>query len=171
MRERWLSPKALLVHVAGLFVVGSCLALGYWQYLRATGGNSLSWAYVFEWPVFAGFAAYLWWDFVHHPHRDEPIDAPPHVLPPGWARAVGRGRTGTLPPSYAGTLGRAAGHDDRPAALTEAEEESRTPPGVEVLAPGEAEPRDDKARHEAEELAAYNRYLAELSASGKPKRW
>ena len=29
-------------------------------YGRATGGNSLSWAYTLEWPVFAGFVVFLW---------------------------------------------------------------------------------------------------------------
>ena len=27
---------------------------------RAVSGNSLSWAYVFEWPIFAGYAIYMW---------------------------------------------------------------------------------------------------------------
>ena len=27
---------------------------------RAIQGNSLSWAYVFEWPVLAGYAIYMW---------------------------------------------------------------------------------------------------------------
>lgn len=27
---------------------------------RALGGNSLSWAYVFEWPIFALYAVYVW---------------------------------------------------------------------------------------------------------------
>jgi hypothetical protein len=36
------------------------LWLGYWQYHRAVGGNGLSWAYTFEWPLFAGFAVVFW---------------------------------------------------------------------------------------------------------------
>lgn len=27
---------------------------------RAIGGNELSWAYVFEWPLFGGYAVYMW---------------------------------------------------------------------------------------------------------------
>lgn len=27
---------------------------------RALSGNSLSWAYVFEWPIFAAYAIYMW---------------------------------------------------------------------------------------------------------------
>ena len=33
--------------------------------LRALGGNTLSWAYVFEWPIFAAFALYMWWNLLH----------------------------------------------------------------------------------------------------------
>ena len=36
------------------------LALGYWQLRRAEEGNALSWAYTFEWPVFAVFAVVFW---------------------------------------------------------------------------------------------------------------
>ena len=36
------------------------LWLGDWQFHRAMGGNGLSWAYTFEWPLFAGFAIVFW---------------------------------------------------------------------------------------------------------------
>ena len=42
--------------------------------VRAVGGNSLSWAYVFEWPLFAGYAIYMWWRFVHE-KPEEPLEA------------------------------------------------------------------------------------------------
>jgi len=36
--------------------------LAFWFELgRAEGGNELSWAYVFEWPLLAVFAIYMWW--------------------------------------------------------------------------------------------------------------
>ena len=41
------------------------MALCLWQLSRALGGNELSWAYVFEWPLFAAYAVYMWWRFVH----------------------------------------------------------------------------------------------------------
>ena len=41
------------------------LALGWWQLTRAISGNDLSWAYVFEWPLFAGYAVYMWWKLTH----------------------------------------------------------------------------------------------------------
>jgi hypothetical protein len=34
--------------------------LGDWQLHRALSGNALSWAYTFEWPLFAGFALVFW---------------------------------------------------------------------------------------------------------------
>jgi hypothetical protein len=36
------------------------LWLGDWQFHRALSGNALSWAYTFEWPLFAGFAVVFW---------------------------------------------------------------------------------------------------------------
>jgi hypothetical protein len=55
VRPRWLGwHLAMVVSVAGM------LALGYWQLRRAEEGNALSWAYTFEWPVFAVFAVVFW---------------------------------------------------------------------------------------------------------------
>jgi hypothetical protein len=54
-RPKWLGWHALMV-----LVVLGMLALGDWQLHRAEAGNSLSWAYTFEWPIFAGFAIVFW---------------------------------------------------------------------------------------------------------------
>jgi DNA-binding transcriptional regulator of glucitol operon len=69
----WLSPRALKLHAVILIVVPAFAALCVWQIYRAVDGNSLSWAYVFEWPLFAGYAIYMWWRFVHE--KPEPADA------------------------------------------------------------------------------------------------
>jgi len=45
------------------------------ELLRALGGNKLSWTYVFEWPLLAGFALYLWWHLFNGTDRRRP--APP----------------------------------------------------------------------------------------------
>jgi DNA-binding transcriptional regulator of glucitol operon len=58
--RRLLTPRWLARHALALVLIGGCLALGVWQYLRASGGNTLSWAYTLEWPLFAGFIAYMW---------------------------------------------------------------------------------------------------------------
>lgn len=48
--------------VAGLAFCG----VAFWFELhRALGGNGLSWAYVFEWPLLGGFAIYMWWKVLH----------------------------------------------------------------------------------------------------------
>jgi hypothetical protein len=38
-----------------------CIGAFIVELWRALGGNSFSWMYVFEWPLFAGFAIYMWW--------------------------------------------------------------------------------------------------------------
>ena len=58
--RRLLSPRWLAVHALALVLVAACLSLGIWQYLRAAGGNTLSWAYTFEWPLFAAFVVWMW---------------------------------------------------------------------------------------------------------------
>jgi hypothetical protein len=59
MKGLW-TPAWIARHVLALVLVAGCLGLGWWQFRRATGGNALSWGYTFEWPVFAGFFAFLW---------------------------------------------------------------------------------------------------------------
>ena len=60
---RWrflITPKWLAWHLIMIGSVYGMLALGDWQLHRAEAGNSLSWAYTFEWPVFAVFAVVFW---------------------------------------------------------------------------------------------------------------
>ncbi len=52
---RWLSWHLLMV-VSFL----GMRWLGDWQFHRALAGNGLSWAYTFEWPLFAVFAVVFW---------------------------------------------------------------------------------------------------------------
>ncbi len=61
----WFTRRAVKLHVVILIVVPAFMALCVWQLSRALAGNSLSWAYVFEWPLFAAYAVYMWWRFVH----------------------------------------------------------------------------------------------------------
>ena len=55
LRPRWLAWHAFAVLAAAGMVY-----LGDWQLHRAESGNELSWAYTFEWPLFAGFGLYFW---------------------------------------------------------------------------------------------------------------
>ncbi len=139
--------------------VATCLGLGWWQLQRALGGNHLSWAYVFEWPVFAGVVVYFWWDLIEHPTIEPAEKVPPDVLRPGWFRAQQKGELEAprraLEPGGSGELGQLEpfpwpnGRNGEPGAV------EILPPDPEQLTP--------KERKEAEQLAAYNAYLARLA--------
>ena len=93
-RRRWLSRRALVLHLELLLVAPGCVAAGWWQATRALAGNSLSWFYSVEWPVFALIAAWGWWFLVHEdpaayaarrlrqPERRAPMAAVSSVLAP-----------------------------------------------------------------------------------------
>jgi hypothetical protein len=53
-------PRWLAWHLFAVVAVGGMLWLGDWQFHRAVGGNGLSWAYTFEWPLFAAFGVVFW---------------------------------------------------------------------------------------------------------------
>ena len=55
VRPRWLGWHLLMV--VSFF---GMLWMGDWQFHRALAGNGLSWAYTFEWPLFAVFAVVFW---------------------------------------------------------------------------------------------------------------
>jgi len=55
-----LRPRWLAWHVFVVLATAGMIWLGDWQLHRALSGNSLSWAYTFEWPLFAIFAVYFW---------------------------------------------------------------------------------------------------------------
>ncbi|MFC7532624.1 hypothetical protein [Actinoplanes sp. GCM10030250] len=59
MKGLW-TPAWLARHVAALVLTAACLGLGWWQFSRATDGNSISWGYMFQWPVFGGFVVFIW---------------------------------------------------------------------------------------------------------------
>jgi len=53
-------PRWLGWHLLVALAFWGMLWLGDWQFHRALGGNGLSWAYTFEWPMFAVFAVVFW---------------------------------------------------------------------------------------------------------------
>ncbi|MBM7080341.1 MULTISPECIES: hypothetical protein [Micromonospora] len=75
MKRLW-TPAWIVRHVALVVLVTGFLALGWWQISRAASGNTLSWAYAVEWPIFAGFVVFVWWREVRHALR-APTAAPP----------------------------------------------------------------------------------------------
>jgi hypothetical protein len=136
--------------VAVALVVPGCVALTWWQVARALSGNTLSWVYSFEWPIFAAYALYMWWKLLH----EEPASEGDHPKPVGVAAGVAATPGAPLPGD-----GAARGDQAR----------VRPAPGADDGAGAEAKAGEEGA--DEEELAAYNRYLAELNASGKRKRW
>jgi hypothetical protein len=55
-----LRPRWLAWHGFAVVATTGMLWLGDWQLHRAESGNELSWAYTFEWPLFAIFGVYFW---------------------------------------------------------------------------------------------------------------
>jgi hypothetical protein len=60
------SPRRnVYTHLTAAIVVPGCIALCWWQVSRALSGNTLSWAYVFEWPIFGAYGVFMWWKLIH----------------------------------------------------------------------------------------------------------
>jgi hypothetical protein len=81
---RLTGPEAVKLHVTLGLGLALCIVAFYVELGRALGGNSLSWAYVFEWPMLGVFAVYMWWNVLHQNRRrrrpPEPVQvAPEHV--------------------------------------------------------------------------------------------
>lgn len=84
------TPKWLGWHGFVILSTLGMLWLGSWQLHRAESGNSLSWAYTFEWPMFAIFVVVFWIktirDEVYPPAQAKPRDA--FALPVGGGEAA-----------------------------------------------------------------------------------
>jgi hypothetical protein len=65
VQRRTTKRRNLYTHLTAAVVVPGCIVLCWWQITRALSGNSLSWAYVFEWPIFGGYAVFMWWKLIH----------------------------------------------------------------------------------------------------------
>ena len=153
--QRWLSKRAVVFHLLLAVIVPGCMIAGWWQLQRATGGNTLSWAYTFEWPIFAVLAVVGWWQLIHEDpadvqaRRDERARRAKEVGPPTMAPVPAPERlmltTSTGP-------GLAAGPGSASATVVEE---------TDVQSVEEA----------AAALDAYNEYLASLATKGKAKTW
>jgi DNA-binding transcriptional regulator of glucitol operon len=65
VRDRWLSKRAVSLHVAALVAVPACAVAAWWQVNRAQDGNDLSYLYSVMWPVFGVLAVVFWWMLIH----------------------------------------------------------------------------------------------------------
>jgi hypothetical protein len=148
--RRYFAPRLIGMHVTLLVILPTFAWLTWWQLGRALGGNTLSWAYTFEWPLFAGYAVYVWWQLIH----DRSTGVP---RLPAASGAEESGGEGILEPGWALTGGR---RRNVAIAAGSAVEEER--PGGERFAPQTSE--------EAARLAEYNRYLAGLDADSRAGR-
>ena len=144
--RRYFTPRCIGLHVTLLVVLPVFAWLTSWQLSRALAGNTLSWAYTFEWPLFAGYACYMWWQLI----PDEPAavtrgtvappeagDTVPDRLQPGWALSGGRRKNVAI------------------ASATAIDEETG----------GRGERYRPQTAEEAAALARYNERLAELDAA------
>jgi hypothetical protein len=133
-------PHWLGWHLFVVLAFWGCLWLGDWQFHRALGGNGLSWAYTFEWPLFAVFGLVFWARTIRdefHLRRGGVTEAD-LVAAAALAKSMATLPKGAMLP--AGSL----------------------PEGVDIRRlehPGNVE--------EDPELASYNAYLAKLNAEVK----
>jgi hypothetical protein len=149
VQPRWrilLTPRWLGWHLfAVVAVVGMCW-LGDWQFRRAMAGNTLSWAYTFEWPIFAIFGVVFWVKTIRdelHPAAGDGRQATEVTLPAGAGPAAGAGTQ----------VGTGAGN-------------GAADPQARGGIPG-AGSGPDAAGPDDVELAEYNAYLARLSSEVK----
>jgi hypothetical protein len=130
------TPRWIGWHLLMVVTFWGMVWLGDWQLRRALSGNGLSWAYTFEWPLFACFAVVFWAKTIRDEFRIRRGEiAPPGGgdLPAGTAEAVQVQPVQAVRAAGAGGAGGAA------------------------QAAGAGDDED-------EELSAYNAYLARLNA-------
>jgi hypothetical protein len=60
------------IHLGLVLALLICVPLFFIELSRALGGNSLSWAYVFEWPLLAGYAIYMWHSLLRQERGEVP---------------------------------------------------------------------------------------------------
>ncbi len=84
--ERLTGADALRLHLTLAAGLALCVAAFTFELLRALGGHEFSWLYVFEWPVFAGFALYMWWSLLNGHDRRRPASPSAPVRDDGPSR-------------------------------------------------------------------------------------
>ncbi|HLI39187.1 MAG TPA: hypothetical protein VKV80_17895 [Streptosporangiaceae bacterium] len=105
---RWrflITPRWLAWHAFAVAAFCGMLWLGDWQFRRAMSGNALSWAYTFEWPLFAIFGAIFWAKTIRDEFRirsggtmRQDGDGAGHGLPAGAGPPAGIGSPAGMMP-------------------------------------------------------------------------
>src|SRR5579859_1062669 len=122
VEQRWrvlFTPRWLSWHTFAVLAFIGMWWLGDWQFRRAVAGNSLSWAYTFEWPIFAIFGAVFWVKTVKDELRPpEPAAFAAEVDLPAGAQP-GSGQDAGAQARAAGADGYGAGDGEADAELAE----------------------------------------------------
>ena len=194
LMRKYFTWRCILLHVLVLIVAPACFLLGLWQYHAARSGNTLSWAYTFEWPIFGLYAIYVWWRLINEKStalarlwaaRDRTAAASsgmPLEEVPGWAldkdlsAAVIQASLGTPGSPMLADGPRAEALESQDKKLADAQRAGSVIAGDPPEATG-----DDRQPVDAQvvgvkvlvdkDLEAYTRYLAELNRSDPPKHW
>ncbi|HEX3460804.1 MAG TPA: hypothetical protein VHT49_07855 [Acidimicrobiales bacterium] len=181
--QRYFTPRRIGMHITLLLLLPTFGWLTWWQFQRAYDGNTLSWAYTFEWPLFGGYAIYVWWQLIH----DDPTPFTRNrsgarygpdgeVLgpedQPGWALGSGRARRRAARAAE----GPVGGEAPSTATAGTMSHSTAVPPPTQSTEPVELADDEvvsdiDGDEVEDPELAEYNRYLADLNAGPERKRW
>lgn len=69
--RRFFTPGWLGLHALAIALCSAFLVFGWWQLSRAQDGNDRSWAYVFEWPIFALFVIVMWVKMIRDELNDD----------------------------------------------------------------------------------------------------
>ncbi len=165
MQQRWLTRRTVLATTAVAVWSPGCVLAGWWQATVAMSGNTLSYLYAVEWPVFALFGLVAWWWYVH---------ADPETI---GARGVARLRA-------AARTSDAAARGSAIAGVGSAETRATSGSGGCLAGPAPGGAGDDERSSadaaasdglgddglgDDEEARAYNAYLASLR--DRPKTW
>jgi DNA-binding transcriptional regulator of glucitol operon len=103
-----LKPRWLGWHLLMVVSFWGMLWLGDWQFHRALSGNALSWAYTFEWPLFAGFAVVFWAKTIRDEFRIRRGEMPD----PNAVAAEAENLPAGIPAAVQGVQGGAPGEDE-----------------------------------------------------------
>ena len=85
--------RLLRLHAGLAAAVVICVSAFVFEVLRAVGGNTLSWAYVVEWPILLVYGVYMWQRLVREertgvtaPPRRDPEDPDDAAALAAWNR-------------------------------------------------------------------------------------